>query len=308
MNASALRILKMRKISLLLVPAFLQLLLAGCVSTKVLNDPARSHKGPDVASIDSDPDGRLYETSEENGVQVSYNLVKRGDELILRLILRNQTFSRLRVSPQTSIMDANGFRIPMDGYKSKLNMLSYQAGISGPSYVAVPTGGTGFSAGLAKGQAMGNNIAASYAQGVRARAVEEMRWMMAHWLNESYDLGSGEAAAGAVTFPVSGDLNLPLRVIVQIAGAQHEFQTKGASGSGSTREFTSSSSSKASFNAATGLSADSDPRKLAPSYCLGECEEGFFNAKTKHFTTTRDCSEGSTNFIRGCYYWVNGDK
>jgi hypothetical protein len=161
----------MKKGALLLLHAMFQLMLAGCVSTTVLNDPAKSLNGPDVASLKPDSDGRIYETREANGVEVSYNLTKTGDELVLRLILRNQTGSRMKIAPRVSMTDANGFQIPLDGYESKLSMLSFQAGISRASYAAVPSGGTGFAAGYARGQAMGNNIVAAYEQGARARVL-----------------------------------------------------------------------------------------------------------------------------------------
>ena len=223
---------------------------AGCGTLHHLNEPSRSHQGPDVANLSSLRDFP-YETAEKNGLTVSYNLFFAKSSNLsgyrLTLIFRNTgTTSRL-IRPKISLQDSSGLIIPPYAYQAFVAEAALLAGTEVPrvpmelgrtSYrhegtITSPTGGTYYYSGTTT-PSLGSSFSRGFAQGEAMRAASDrkegqqmLQWASSFWLRDVYELPAGAATSGALFFPVPQVGQLPLRLIVETSEDRFEFTTVG---------------------------------------------------------------------------------
>ena len=216
-----------------------------------LNDPDRSVERPDVAPVDDDDD-IPFETREQNGIAVSYNLQLRNDGLgpVYRavLIIRNTGSMAISVTPQLTLLDGDGLVIKpysFEGLRSDAFALAgttappipsseraryYQGAVTDSStgqtfnYTGQSTSAGSFSNGFAKGYAMGAQMRA---QADAANGFTLVKWANNHWLNSQYHyVATGTAVSGAIMYPGSKKPRLPMQLVVQLGDEKFVFVTK----------------------------------------------------------------------------------
>jgi hypothetical protein len=236
--------------------AFLLFFLSGCGTLRHLNDPSRSKPSVDVANLLSRRE-IPYETAEQGGVLVSYNLFHGKSSNLsgyrLTLIFRNNTGSKQLLEPVISLQDASGFIIAPYAYQAFVTEAASLAGTVVPpisisnqtnyyhsgtirntatgntysySGTTTSTPGGGFVQGLAQGMTQGT---ANRAAKDRDEGRLMLRWANSFWLKSAYELPPGTAASGALFFPAAQIGQLPLRLNIEIAGQKFEFVTVGGS-------------------------------------------------------------------------------
>jgi len=229
-------------------------LLGGCAAPWThLNDPARSTFARDVANL-LPPRDIPYETSEKDGVAVSYNLFhSQGGNFAgyrLTLIIKNSMSVPQFLRPSVSLQEANGLLVQPWSYEAFVNVAATLAGTPVPPFpiqnqqnsfyssgtITNTTTGTtynyatstapakspvgSFAAGLAQGMAQG---AARRAADDREEGQMMMRWANSFWLRNGYQVPSGAAVSGALFFPASAVGQAPLRLTVEVNGKQFVF-------------------------------------------------------------------------------------
>ena len=215
-----------------------------------LNDTSRSIERTDVAPIKK-ADEIPFETIERNGLAVSYNLQQRDDGLgptyRLVLIFRNDTGQPVDIEPQLTLLDGSGLIVQPFGYEafrtqafalagsrarpipaSSTGSRRYEGTITNTttgdkySYTGKSTSTGSFSDSFAKGYAIG-------AQAKTARNLDKalnlIQFADSYWLLSDYTIPNKAAVSGAVLFPGSKKPVLPMRVVVEIAREQFEFET-----------------------------------------------------------------------------------
>lgn len=240
----------------LVITAMLPIALWGCAAGSAvhLNDPARSHSGVDVANLLA-PREIPYETQEQLGIAVSYNLFFMKEANFsgyrLTLVLRNNTDRPEIFTPEVVLRDATGLILQPDTYEGFMSLAAALAGTpvppipvaqndryyhqgtvtspSGRTYgysgttTAVPSGAAGsFTSGLARGMAMG--AAARSAQD-REEGRLMLKWGSSYWLKERYTVPPKSAVAGALLFSSPALTNLPLSLTVTLSQGRFEFKT-----------------------------------------------------------------------------------
>lgn len=243
--------------STLILAVMLPAALAGCATGSLLhlNEPARSQPSIDVANLLS-PREIPYETQEQSGIAVSYNLffVKQGNfsGYRLTLIFRNNTDRTEVFVPAVVLRDASGLLLYPDTYADFMSLAAALAGTAVPPFpvaqsdsyyhqgtIISPSGraytysGTttsapsgGFAGGLASGLSQG------IAMGAAARAARDreegrlmLKWGSSYWLKEQYTVPPKSAVAGALFFSSPALGNLPLSVFVAVDQGLFEFKT-----------------------------------------------------------------------------------
>lgn len=176
-----------------------------------LNEPSRAVWANDVANL-LPPRDIPYETQEQNGISVSYNLFYvvegPGSYYRLTLVFRNNTESRQILTPIVSLKDASG---------QVLNPFQYDAFI----LYATTMAQTQVPLPMDAGQAL---FVPQYAN-QRRNGQLMLQWASTFWLKYSYSLMPQTSQVGALLFPASALGALPMHVTVELGKSKFEFVT-----------------------------------------------------------------------------------
>lgn len=242
------------------------ILIVGCAvpqTIRHLNDPTKSVQMTDIASL-SEPKDIPYEIQTLDSIVVGYNLTSidsgPAKGMRLTLYLRNEDSRQRELRPTVSLSDKNGLIIPAYSYQAFVNEATILAGTAIPPTLSsksalAPTGST--TTGTIRNTTTGTSysyeaktdsnrqltladVADSYAEGAsirQARNANEaritgqtmLRWANAFWLRDVYTISPARAAGGAIYFPQASQSQLPLNLVVDVAGRKFEFSTKSSS-------------------------------------------------------------------------------
>lgn len=249
-----------------LVTTAIALLIVGCAvpqTSRHLNDPTKSIQMTDIASL-SEPRDIPYEIQTKDSIVVGYNLtlIDSGPVKGMRLTLyfRNEDSSQRVLRPAVSLSDRNGLIIPAYSYQTFVNEATILAGTAVPPTLSIksaqaPTSST--TTGTVRNTTTGTSysyeaktdsskqltladVADSYAEGASIRQARDaneariagqtmLRWANAFWLREAYTIPPARAAGGAIYFPQASQSQLPLSLVVDVAGRNFVFSTKSSS-------------------------------------------------------------------------------
>lgn len=246
-----------------LVATAIVLLIGGCAvpqTPRNLNDPTRSVQMTDIANL-SEPRDIPYDLQTIDSIVIGYNLmlIDSGPAKGMRLTLyiRNEDSSQRELRPTVSLSDKNGLIIPAYSYLTFVNEATILAGTAAPPTPSfkpaqMPTSST--TTGTFRNTTTGtsysyeaktesskqltlSDVADSFAEGASIRQARDanearsagqtmLRWANAFWLRDAYTLPPTKAAGGAIYFPQASQSQMPLSLVVDVAGRKFVFSTK----------------------------------------------------------------------------------